>query len=320
MAFLRTCIASHLLTLFVSFVSLTKIVVTTLSSPNIIFIFVDDFGYTDISANGAEFWTPNLDSLQNNGIKLNYHYVGPRCSVTRSQALTGRYSWNMGVSGLQPFARRSLRTMPPGIPTIGDLLRNYGRYSTYAVGKWHIGMSTLDMLPLQRGFDHFYSGYLGSDIDYYDKTAVDTRTSKIGYDWYRDNWFENETIDVFETTAQTNGIIHVIDDNAYKEEKEAFFIYAGYQVPHTPLEYVYGNTSENCDIVSRDIDNNRYKLCLNIQVLDYDIGRIVTKLKENNMWNNTLIVFISDNGGDRVAGACNYPFRGHKLVYFEGGI
>ena len=135
------------------------------ASPNIIYILMDDMGNSDMSARGGEFGTPNLDDLYYSSINLRSHYSGLLCSPARSQILTGRYAWNFGYSRLSPFGYLSLRGIPLGVPTIGNLLKEYTNYDTYAVGKWHVGYSTWEHTPTHRGFDEFY-GFFVTGISY----------------------------------------------------------------------------------------------------------------------------------------------------------
>ena len=92
-----------------------------------------------MSSRGGEFETPHLDELYNNSINLQYHYIGLLCSPSRSQILTGRYAWNLGLSAMTPFGYTQIPSIPAGLPTIANLLREYGGYDTYAIGKWHAG-------------------------------------------------------------------------------------------------------------------------------------------------------------------------------------
>ena len=131
--------------------------VASLDSPNIIFMLFDDLGYADISATGAEYETPNLDDLYADSIHVEAHYTGVLCSPSRSQILTGRYAWNMGLSKLHAFGYCQISAFPTALPTIGTLLKEYTNYDTYALGKWHVGYSTYDHTPLNQLFFVFVS-------------------------------------------------------------------------------------------------------------------------------------------------------------------
>ena len=119
------------------------------SKPNILLILMDDLSISDVGYYGSDIPTPNIDSLANNGIRLNYHYSQPTCSATRSALLTGRYSWRTGLS--QVISLPSKQGINPDIPLISDILSDNG-YDTLLSGKWHIGYSNDNQLPLSRGF------------------------------------------------------------------------------------------------------------------------------------------------------------------------
>ena len=275
------------------------------TSPNIIYIITDDMGYADISARESEFETPHLDNLYDHSIVLNSHYIGLLCSPSRSQILSGRYAWNMGLSAQNPFGPQAISSIPGAFPTIADILREYTNYKSYAVGKWHVGFSTWNHTALKRGFDEFH-GFYTTGIYYQNKTRLFIQKYFI-------DWRENENVDYdtqfeYSTYVTRDKILSFIDAHSENGDDAniPFFIYAAFQAPHDPLAYVDSNNMENCDNIN---DANRKLYCLNVLALDQSIGSIVTELKSNNLWDNTLIVFTTDNGGTYSNGACNFPLR-----------
>ena len=281
------------------------------ATPNIIFFLLDDFGYADLSATGAEYNTPNLDEFYGNSIELRSHYIGLLCSPSRTQILTGRYAWNFGISTMQAFGPSSLSNIPAGVPTIGNLLQEYTSYSTYVVAKWHVGLSTWEHTPLYRGFDHFY-GFYTAGVDYYNKTA-------FGYlDWREDNNVDYATQYTFSTWSSRDRLLNIIDTHGSGENPNPFYVYAALQAPHETLEFVDSDFAQNCDHVE-NIDT-RQLYCLNMMAVDQLFGEVVEGLKQNDLWEDTLIIFSSDNGGTYSGGACNYPYRGGKAGFFEGGV
>lgn len=300
--------------------------------PNIIFVLLDDMGRADISASGAEYTTPNLDSFYSTSVHIDNYYVSVLCSPSRSVILSGRNAWNMGLSDFEPFKYGELMSLPIGLPTIGDLLKEYTSYSTYLIGKWHVGYATVDHGPLHRGFDHFF-GFYGSGIKYTNKSARYKGYHNYKWiDWWHDTKLDLETKDTYSTFVSRDKTIDVINKHTKKSESESesdpdynenpFFIFLSLQAPHFDLEYVESVNMKECDKIQENDNstNSRYNFCLNMMAVDDITGDIISKLKENNMYDNTIIIFSSDNGGDSSHGSCNYPLRGEKVPQFQKKI
>ena len=271
------------------------------STPNIIFFLLDDFGYGDLSATGAEYSTPNLDDLFDNGIELRSHYIGLLCSPSRTQMLTGRYAWNLGLSSFYAFGHSTIESIPAAVPTIGTLLKEYTGYSTYAVTKWQLGYAAWEHTPLYRGFDHFY-GFYNGQIDYWNKTL-------IGYiDWREDNEVDYVTQYTFSTWTSRDRLLNIVEQHSAggMNENVPFFAYTALQAPHDTLVYIDSENAANCDDIT---EYSRYIYCLNIMAVDHLVGQVMNGLKENELWDDTLIVFTSDNGAVMGLGGCNYPYR-----------
>ena len=283
------------------------------ATPNIIFFLLDDFGYGDISAFGAEYETPNLDDYYYNSIDLRSHYIGLKCSVSRSQILTGRYAWNFGLSAISepPFDVDQFAAFPAGVPSIGNLFKEYTSYDTYVVGKWHAGYSTWEHTPLYRGFDHFY-GFYGPEIWYTNKTHQ-LFGGPAYIDWRKDDGVDWETQYTYSTWHERDRLLDIIDGHT-EPASNPFYVYAALQAPHSELQYVSSENGAQCDDVPDK--HNRKLYCYNILAVDQAIGEIVEALKTNDIWDDTLIVFSSDNGGNYHAGACNSPLRYLFLFLF----
>ena len=286
--------------------------------PNIVYILTDDFGYADISAKGAEFNTPNLDDLYSNSIELTSHYIGLMCSATRTQILTGRYAWNLALSEQNVFSFGEISGVPVGVPTLANFLRYYANYKTYALGKWQLGYSTHMHTAQSRGFDEF-AGFYISTIFYTNKTST---ANHVEYyvDWWKNGEINWDSMYQYSTYATRDEAIDIIDRHGkqgLQDQEEPFFMYLAFQATHDPLSSVESIDELNC----KNIGNiNRYIYCLNVMALDESIGDIISRLKYNNLYNNTLIIFTSDNGASYHYGGCNYPYRGNKKSFFEGGI
>ncbi|NBS91392.1 sulfatase, partial [bacterium] len=265
------------------------------SKPNIIIIVADDLGYADLGIHGCkDIHTPHIDSIAKNGVRCTSGYVsGPYCSPTRAGLLTGRYQqrfgheFNPGPAGNNsPSFGLSLDET-----TLPQLLKNAG-YKTGMVGKWHLG-STEKFNPINRGFDEYF-GFLGGANSYTDgKTIVSnivrgTKTVE-----------EKEYL----TDAFAREAVAYVD----KQKKDPFFLYLAFNAVHTPLQ-----ASPKHDIDIDKIPNpNRRTYASMLFAMDDAIGKLLLKLDKENLTENTLIFFISDNGGpEGVNFSDNGPLKG----------
>jgi arylsulfatase A-like enzyme len=267
--------------------------------PNIIFIMVDDMGWGDVGYHGSEIATPNIDKLAKSGLIIDRAYSFPICSPTRAALMTGRNPLQYGIDG--PLENDAM--LPLQLKVLPEYLRD-GGYKTWMVGKWHLGMASVDAMPQSRGFDSFY-GHLGGFIDYY------THVYLGGLDWQRDGKSLREK--GYSTDLLTREAIKLLSGQS---DDKPFFMYLSYNAPHTPLQYppetdgTYGNIKNS--------DRRVYAQMLTY--LDTSIGSILDKLKERNLAENTIIIFMSDNGGLLTAGASNGKLRAGKGSAFEGGV
>lgn len=284
--------------------------------PNIVFIIADDLGYGDLSTYGApDLQSPNIDGLFAAGMRFDNFYANcPVCSPSRAAILTGLYPDNAGVPGV-------IRTPLPGKSTNWGKLREdavllpavlkKAGYHTAIVGKWHLGLFKPDR-PNDRGFDLFH-GFLGDMMDdYYNHL-------RHGINYMRKN---EETVNPegHATEIFTDWAIDYIEDRTSEAHRDQpFFLYLAYNAPHNPVQ----PPQEWLDKVlarEKGIDQTRAKLVAFIEHLDHGVGQVLDSLKETGAWDNTIIVFTSDNGGLVSAGARNSPLRGGKQEMWEGGI
>ncbi len=281
--------------------------------PHILYIVADDLGRADLGFQGAEFKTPTLDQLANEGAVLDQFYVQPMCTPTRAALMTGRYPLRYG---LQSFVILPEQTY--GIPLeeklLPQLLKDAG-YTTSIIGKWHLGHAERLFWPRQRGFDYQYGALIG-EVDYYDHTVHGTR------DWYRDNQVRNET--GYATTLFGRDAVRYIEAH---DPQKPMFMYLAFNAPHTPLQA----PQEYLDRFKFIPDENRRTYAAMIAAMDDQIGNVLAALKRKGMRENTLIMFHSDNGGVRSAAfagqiatkgeppASNKPFRDGKGSLYEGG-
>lgn len=288
--------------------------------PNIMLIFVDDLGYNDVSYNGAtDIKTPNIDRIAEEGVVFSNGYVAhPFCGPSRAGLMTGRYPARFGMDENLAYAPSDPdHGLPVDEKTIATYLNDAG-YRTGLVGKWQLGAAP-PFHPINRGFDYFY-GFLAGGHDYF---KIDTTTGINGVvDPYLLPLNENRGATNFTgylTDALTERAMDFIDES----NDAPFFLYLAYNTPHTPLQ-----APERLVLKYGDIDNMERRTYLAmVDSLDQNIGKLLDKLESSGQRNNTLLFFVSDNGGvypneyhDYIDWADNTPFRGGKSDFFEGGI
>lgn len=279
--------------------------------PNIILIMTDDLGYGDIGCFGnTEILTPSLDKLASEGLKFtDFHSNGSVCSPTRAALLTGRYQQRSGVEGVI-FAMGDTRQTGLAIEelTFADYLKSVG-YKTGIVGKWHLGYR-IDFNPIYQGFDYF-RGYVSGNVDYH---------SHIDGAGFPDWWHNLEKIEEegYVTDLITDYSIEFIEKN----KDQPFCLYVAHEVPHYPFQgrkdkadRFPGKTFKK-QHGSRKDKKGAYKEM--IEVMDEGIGKIMLKLEELKLKDNTIVIFCSDNGGLGEV-ADNGDLRGSKGSLWEGG-
>ena len=293
--------------------------------PNIILILTDDLGYGDIGCYGNnEINTPNIDRLANEGVRFTSFYSNaPECSPTRAALLTGRYQQRiggldcaLGVGNLGRYddAIRLRETHDLGLPvnqaTVVPLLKRQG-YNTAICGKWHLGYEP-KFSPNKHGFDHaFYS--IGGAMDYFHYT--ETPPSKMY------SLFENE-----KKAKRTGYFTDLVTEESIKyidkqDNQTPFFLYVSYTAPHSPHQGPDDYRSEPLPDDSplwNQANGSPSTYRIMIEYLDKCVGDILAKLENKNILQNTMIIFMSDNGASTTGN--NSPWYGSKGGVFEGGI
>jgi arylsulfatase A-like enzyme len=278
-------------------------------APNIIFIVADDLGYADVSCYGRpDISTPHIDSLAMKGVRFLQAYANSAvCSATRTALITGRYQNRLPIGLEEPLVGRDVG-LPPDHPTLPSLLKKSG-YRTTLVGKWHLGMLP-KFGPLQSGYEHFY-GFRGGAVDYYthanrrdDLWDDDVKVHKMGY-----------LTDVLGSRA-----VDVVNEHA--KSARPFLISLHFNAPHWPWE-APGDEAESHRLQSAgslfDFDGGTQKTYQRmVQEMDLQIGRVLEALHTNGLVENTIVIFTSDNGGERFSDT--WPFTGRKTELLEGGL
>ncbi|HXT79545.1 MAG TPA: sulfatase-like hydrolase/transferase [Acetobacteraceae bacterium] len=279
--------------------------------PNIVFIMADDLGYADISCCGRrEFTTPNIDRIAESGVRFTQAYANSAvCSATRLALITGRYQYRLPLGLEEPLAGKTEVGLPPDHPTLPSLLRKAG-YGTTLIGKWHLGMLP-KFGPLQSGYEHFW-GIRSGAVDYY------THQNPRGQD---DLWDGDIPIQQAGYLTDLLGDRAVDAINTYARNTRPFLLSLHFTAPHWPWE-APGDQAESERLRGtrlRHFDGGSQRTYVRmVQAMDLQIGRVLQALDTNCIVDNTIVIFTSDNGGERFSDT--WPFTGVKTELLEGGL
>ena len=295
----------------------------TAERPNILIILTDDMGYGDVGFNGGtDVKTPNLDALAAQGTKFTSAYnAHPFCGPSRAGLMTGRYPHKIGSQFNLPTSNLSGGLgVPKDEMFMSKMLQNSG-YFTGAIGKWHLGEEG-EFHPNKRGFDEFY-GFLNGGHDYFPEKFKPKYENEIKrglnhaiFHYLRP--LEHNGNEVDEKEYITDGLsreaINFIE-KAGDDKKQPFFLYLAYNAPHSPMQAKQEDMNQFPNIK----DKKRKTYAGMVYAVDRGVKKIVESLKATGQYDNTLIVFFSDNGGKPSLGASNKPLRGRKGSAYEGG-
>ena len=289
--------------------------------PNIVYIVADDLGFADLGCYGGRDATfgpvsPVLDALAANGLRMTQGYANsPVCSPTRFALMTARYQYRLRGAAEEPINSKSRGSttlgLPPEHPTLPSLLRASG-YRTALIGKWHLGYPP-SFGPLRSGYEEFF-GPMAGGVDYF--THCDSRGR-------HDLWFgEEERADEgYLTDLISQRAVDYIDRMAVgANDGRPFFLSLHYTAPHWPWE------TRDDETLAQEVKDNLFHLHGGnihtyrrmIHHMDEGIGQVMAALKRHALSDNTLVVFTSDNGGERFSD--NWPLVGGKMDLTEGGI
>ena len=284
--------------------------VATGNRPNIVVIIVDDLGYGDLASYGAkDLRTPHIDSLMANGMRFDSFYANcPVCSPTRAALLSGRYQELVGVPGVvRTHAPNNWGYLAQDAVMLPQVLKPLG-YHSAIIGKWHLGLEEENQ-PTRRGFD-FFHGFLGDMMDDY------YHHRRHGNHYMRRNeepvYPKGHATDIFSQWA-----VNYLAERAQK--KTPFFLYLSYNAPHTPIQPPT-DWFEKVKKREAGISSQRAKLVALIEHMDEGIGNVIKELQRTGLWKETLVFFVSDNGGQANVGANNGALRGEKQEMYEGGL
>jgi arylsulfatase A-like enzyme len=279
--------------------------------PNIVFIMADDLGYADLSCYGRrEYTTPNIDRIAARGVHFTQAYANSAvCSATRLALITGRYQYRLPLGLEEPLAGKRDVGLPPAHPTLPSLLRDAG-YATTLIGKWHLGQPPL-FGPTLSGYDHFW-GIRGGALDYY--TNLNARGE-------HDLWDGDVAVHANGYLTDVLGDHAVEAVNAHAGSGRPFLLSLHFNAPHWPWE-APGDRAEAERLrggTLRHYDGGTMRTYARmVQAMDLQIGRVLQALDANGQAGNTIVIFTSDNGGERFSDT--WPFTGMKTELLEGGL
>jgi arylsulfatase A-like enzyme len=286
--------------------------------PNIILIVADDLGYSDVGFNGCQdIPTPNIDRIASQGVRFDAGYVCfSVCSPSRAGMLTGRYPQRFGYE-------RNVLYIPddPGMGLSREeelfpaRLQQAG-YRTTLLGKWHLGAHP-ELHPLKRGFSEWY-GFLGGGHQFHPdslriKDPMQVNTEEGSYRTWMNRGLEPEKEAEYLTDALSREAVSFIERNS----RQPFFLYLAYNAPHTPLQA----TADRLEKFKQIPDKQRRTYAAMVSAVDDGVGRVLETLDKLELASNTMVIFLSDNGGPlHHNGSRNGDLRGMKGTLFEGGI
>ncbi|XP_034557963.1 arylsulfatase I-like [Notolabrus celidotus] len=280
------------------------------NQPHILFILTDDQGFNDIGYHNPTIKTPTLDKLAAEGVKLENYYVQPICTPSRSQLMTGRYQIHTGLqhSIIRP---RQPSCLPLHMDTLPERLREAG-YTTHMVGKWHLGFYRKACLPTRKGFDTFFGSLTGS-VDYYSYGSCDG-PGLCGYDLHDDEGVAWGQEGKYSTTLFTQRARKILE--THDPTDRPLFLLLSLQAVHTPLQ-----TPKSYIYPYRDMANvNRRKFAAMVSTVDEAVRNVTYALRKYGYYRNSVIIYSTDNGAQPFTGGSNWPLRGRKGTYWEGGM
>ncbi|KAH1011935.1 hypothetical protein HUJ04_001203 [Dendroctonus ponderosae] len=297
--------------------------------PHIVVILGDDIGWNDLGFHGSsQIPTPNIDALGYNGVVLNKFYTQAICSPSRAAFLTGKYPVRFGYQGV-PLSAGEDRPLPHDLELLPERLQKLG-YKTHMVGKWHLSSGRKNDTPTARGFDtHF--GYWNGFVGYFDYFAyqglsADWNISETwsGLDLHHDFKPQWQYQGQYATDLFTEKSLDVLEAH---NASEPLFLYLGHLAAHAGAngtELGVKNITQTDEKFGYIEDPRRRRYADVVSELDKSVGLVVKKLSDKGMLNNSIVLFLSDNGAQTIGiyenHGSNYPLKGLKFTLLEGGV
>ncbi|KAK7108307.1 arylsulfatase B-like [Littorina saxatilis] len=276
--------------------------------PNIVLILLQEAGWGDFESHDPIMRTPNIKKLREEGLFLSQSYVQPMCGPTIAALMSGRYPHTFGcmegkgMTELTKFwVNETFTLLPQELKTLG--------YSTHLVGKWHLGFCHPGLMPQARGFDTFYGQMLGGHKSQYYHNSTDGI-----YDFWEGRNIDWTAEGHYKTDLYNARALKVLNET---DSSKPFFLFLSHYVGHKPFEVPQHYRDTFCSHVTNE---KRKTQCAMFAAADQGIGQIVQALKDKGVYDNTVILTMSDNGGPALeGGSVNWPLRGTKQTIFEGG-
>lgn len=281
--------------------------------PNILFILADDLGYADLVCYGRrEYRTPAIDRIAAEGVRFTQAYANSAvCSATRVGLITGRYQNRLPIGLEEPLGARDVG-LPPAHPTLPSLLSAAG-YDTSLIGKWHLG-ALPRFGPLRSGYRHFW-GFRGGGLDYF----------RHDFNGAADLWDDDRRIERPGYLTDLLGDAALATIERCAAAKTPFFISLHFNAPHWPWEGPDDQADSRRIAASKgplpvfDFDGGSMAtFAAMVTRMDFQVGRLLATLDRLGLGRDTIVVFTSDNGGERYSDT--WPFSGRKTELLEGGL
>ncbi|XP_067658487.1 arylsulfatase B-like [Haliotis asinina] len=276
---------------------------TSAQRPNIVFIVADDLGWNDLGFRNPDMKTPNIDQLATEGIIFENAYVQPLCSPSRAAFMSGMYPFHTGMQHSTIYPYQAV-CVPLNYTFMPQELKKLG-YATHMIGKWHLGFCKWECTPTYRGFDTFFGYYTAFEDHFNHSTGqyLDYRDNRLPARNYSGEY------SAFTFAQRAVDIIH------RHNVSQPLFMYLPYQNVHAPIQ-----VPKRYEDMYPNVNNNgRRTYCGMVSALDEAVGNVTQALRDRGLFDNTLILFTSDNGGPIEGYANNWPLRGGKHTIWEGG-
>ena len=292
--------------------------------PHIVFMLVDDWGWANVgyhqNTSGDGSPSPNIDSLVKEGLQLDQHYVYNWCAPSRSALLSGRLpihvndAKNVSYSDYNPKDPVSgFDGIPRNMTVISAKMKEAG-YATHQVGKWHVGFATPDHTPRGRQFDTSF-GYLNAANDYFNETIFQCNMTPIVDLWDTDKPASDKNGTDYEESLFNDRLLEIVTNH---DPQEPLFLFYAPHIVHKPYE-VPEEYLKKFDYIDNELRQVYHAM---VNYLDDVVGELVQALKAKGLWDTTLFVVSSDNGGPIIPGSAgnNYPLKGGKHTDWQGGV
>jgi len=276
--------------------------------PTVLVIVSDDQGFADVSWTGGVIPTPNLERIRNESTVLENFYVHPVCTPSRASLLTGKYAGHSAMTGPLLLAAPCKLKAEDKEATLATEMKRRGYYTSLS-GKWHLGHHANEDTPTGHGFDDFH-GVLNC-VAYYSKNYF-TPLSGHKKDWHKNADPVAPAPSEHSSALFADHLVEVIEEHG---NEQPLFLMLSFTAPHSPLQ----SEPHHLELCAHVKTSRRQMFCGLMASVDEAVGKVVAAMKEKDLWDDSIVTYFNDNGGNVWEGGRNYPFRGGKMSSFEGG-